>query len=276
MKKTIMLGAVAYDAKVVPIWDIIRDYYNNNNLRLDYVLFSNYEAQVEALNKGMIDVAWNTNVAWIRMLHLTQNKAKALLMRDTDIDFKSIFIAKTNKNINSISDLKGKKFGLGSKDSAQAAILPYEFLKQEGLNPLKDLELVRFNSDLGKHGDTGKSEFDILDAILKDEIDAGAIGSTTWIRMIEEGLFPEGEITAFYASTGYCHCNFTVMPNADEEMCEDFTNMMLSQDPNDPIIKKMMIMEGLNKWVKVTNKELEGYEILAKAMKDQNLLENSI
>ena len=41
-------------------------------------------------------------------------------------------------------------------------------------------------------------------------------------------------------------------------------------------IKKMMIMEGLNKWVKVTNKELEGYEVLAKAMKDQNLLENSI
>ena len=60
MKKIIMLGAVAYDAKVVPIWDIIRDYYNDNNLRLDYVLFSNYEAQVEALNKGMIDVAWNT------------------------------------------------------------------------------------------------------------------------------------------------------------------------------------------------------------------------
>ena len=60
------------------------------------------------------------------------------------------------------------------------------------------------------------------------------------------------------------------------ELDEDFTNMMLSQDPNNPIIKKMMIMEGLNKWVKVTNKELEGYEVLAKAMKDQNLLENSI
>ena len=93
---------------------------------------------------------------------------------------------------------------------------------------------------------------------------------------VDYGIIGEGEITTFYASAGYCHCNFTVMPNADEKMCEDFTNMMLSQDPNNPIIKKMMIMEGLNKWVKVTNKELEGYEVLAKAMKDQNLLENSI
>ena len=271
MKKTIMLGAVAYDAKVVPIWDIIRDYYNDNGLALDYVLFSNYEAQIEALEKGFIDVAWNTNVAWVRMANLTQNKAKALLMRDTDIDFKSIFIAKADKNINSVSDLKGKRFGLGSQDSAQAAILPYEFLKQEGINPELDLELLRFNSDLGKHGDTGKSEFDILDAIIKDKIDAGAIGSTTWIRMIEEGLFPEGEVVAFYTSPGYCHCNFTVMPNADKKMCEDFTNMMLSQDPNDPIIKKMMIMEGLNKWVKVTQVELDGYKVLAKAIEDQKL-----
>jgi ABC-type phosphate/phosphonate transport system substrate-binding protein len=276
MKKTIMLGAVAYDAKVVPIWDIIRDYSNEYGVRLDYVLFSNYEAQIEALQKGMIDVAWNTNVAWVRTSHATQNKAKALVMRDTDIDFRSIFIANSSKNIHSIEDLKGKKFGLGSSDSAQASIIPYAFLQKEGLNPQTDLELVRFNSDLGKHGDTGRSEFDVLNAIMSGEIDAGAIGSTTWIRIIEEGLFPEGEIEAFYKTDGYCHCNFTVMPDADEEMCEVFTNMILSQDPREPIIKKMMIMEGLNKWVKVTSEELKGYDFLYKAMQEQELLENKI
>lgn len=276
MKKTIMLGAVAYDAKVVPIWDIIRDYSNDNGLRLDYVLFSNYEAQVEALQNGMIDVAWNTNVAWIRTLHATNNTAKALVMRDTDIDFKSIFVARADKNINSIADLKGKKFGLGSSDSAQAAILPYAFLEKEGLNPQTDLEVVRFNSDLGKHGDTGRSEFDVLDAIANGELDAGAIGSTTWIRVIEEGLYPEGEIVAFYTSEGYCHCNFTVLESADETMCKDFTQMLMQQDPQDPIIKKMMIMEGLNRWVEVTDSELKGYEVLQKAMEEQNLLENKI
>ena len=99
-------------------------------------------------------------------------------MRDTDIDFTTMFIGKASLGMKSLADLKGKRVGLGSADSAQAAILPYKFLQQSGIDPEKDISLKRFNSDLGKHGDTGRSEFDILEAILNDEIDAGAIGST--------------------------------------------------------------------------------------------------
>lgn len=39
MKKPIVVGSVAYDPKIVTIWDIIRDYFNDNGVRLDYVLF---------------------------------------------------------------------------------------------------------------------------------------------------------------------------------------------------------------------------------------------
>ncbi len=87
----------AYDAKVVPIWDIIRDYSNAYGYKLDYVLFSNYERQVEHLLKGYIDIAWNTNVAWIRTLYATNHTAKAIIMRDTDIDFTTKFITKKRK-----------------------------------------------------------------------------------------------------------------------------------------------------------------------------------
>ena len=274
MQKPIMLGAVAYDPKVIPIWDIIRDYFNDSGVRLDYILFSNYEAQVEYLLSGKIDVAWNTNVAWVRTYELSNHKAKALLMRDTDIDFKSVFIAKASSNIKSISDLKGKKFGLGSADSAQAAILPLKYLSDE-LKNIDDVEIIKFNSDLGKHGDTGRSEFDILEAILNNEIDAGSIGISSWIRMIEEGMFPSGEVESFFVSDGYCHCNFTVLDSLDENIVEKFVSTMLSQDPNEPIIKKMMQMEGLNKWVLTTKEELKGYDVLTQAMKEQNLIANN-
>lgn len=274
MQKPIMLGAVAYDPKVIPIWDIIRDYFNDSGVRLDYILFSNYEAQVEYLLSGKIDVAWNTNVAWVRTYELSNHKAKALLMRDTDIDFKSVFIAKASSNIKSISDLKGKKFGIGSADSAQAAILPLKYLSDE-LKNIDDVEIIKFNSDLGKHGDTGRSEFDILEAILNNEIDAGSIGISSWIRMIEEGMFPSGEVESFFVSDGYCHCNFTVLDSLDEKIVEKFVSTMLSQDPNEPIIKKMMQMEGLNKWVLTTKEELKGYDVLTQAMKEQNLIANN-
>jgi ABC-type phosphate/phosphonate transport system substrate-binding protein len=274
MKKPIMLGAVAYDPKVIPIWDIIRDYFNNNGVRLDYILFSNYEAQVEYLLSNKIDVAWNTNVAWVRSYELSGGKTKALVMRDTDIDFQSVFITKASSGIKSIQDLKGKKFALGSGDSAQAAILPLKYIEDE-LGVDSEVKIVRFNSDLGKHGDTGRSEFDILEALLNNEIDAGAIGISSWVRMLEEGMFPSGEVESFFVSDGYCHCNFTVLSSLDESIQKTFTEMILSQDPNDPIIKKMMQMEGLNKWVQTGVEELKGYEVLTQAMKEQNLMKNN-
>src|SRR5574344_2773607 len=210
MKKPIVVGSVAYDPKIVTIWDIIRDYFNDNGVRLDYVLFSNYEAQIEYLLSGKIDIAWNTNVAWVRTYELSNHKAQALLMRDTDIDFKSVFITKAKSGIKSVQDLKGKKFGLGSADSAQAAILPLKYLQNELGESIKDVEIVKFNSDLGKHGDTGRSEFDVLEAIKNDKLDAGAIGISTWVRVLEEGLFPAGEIESFYTSDGFCAEGVTV------------------------------------------------------------------
>jgi len=264
MQKTIMLGAVAYDPKVIPIWDIIRDNFNENGVRLDYILFSNYESQIEYLLSGKIDVAWNTNVAWVRSNELSGGKTKALVMRDTDIDFQSVFITKADSGIKSIQDLQEKKFALGSGDSAQAAILPLKYIQDE-LGIKNDVEIVRFNSDMGKHGDTGRSEFDILEALLNDEIEA----------MLEDGMFPSGEVESFYVSKGYCHCNFTVLSSLDETIQKQFTDMILAQDPKDPIIKKMMQMEGLNRWVQTGPKELEGYEVLTQAMKEQDLMKNN-
>ena len=286
--KSILVGAVAYAPQIVPIWDTIREYANDyfKDIRLDYVLFSNYERQVQWLKEGKIDIAWNTNVAYIRSFHSTKGGAEAILMRDTDIGFKSVFVAKRD-TIKSLEDLKGKAFGLGSLDSAQAAIMPLFYLQQSALNlremPLDSLNqkgtddmlrIFRFNSDVGKHGDTGRSEFDVLDKIKSGELDAGAIGSTTWVRVMQEGNYPQ--IVNFYTSPGYCHCNFTILKGFDSYLKRSFVEMMQSQNAlkNDPKIAHMMSLEGLNEWVLCDENALKGYEEIAQAMREQQLLDS--
>ena len=64
MAKPILVGAVAYDARVVPIWEGMRDYFRQVGPPIDYILFSNYDRQVQALLARQIDIAWNTNLAW--------------------------------------------------------------------------------------------------------------------------------------------------------------------------------------------------------------------
>src|SRR6185369_5717787 len=153
MERPLRMGAVAYDPKVVPIWDGIREYVNGAGASMDYVLFSNYETQVDALLEGFVDIAWNTNLAYVRAHRRTGGAVRAVAMRDTDVDFTSVIVVGAGTGIESLDGLRGRTLALGSRDSGHAAILPLHFLGREGLDRRTDLRLVRFDLDVGKHGD---------------------------------------------------------------------------------------------------------------------------
>ena len=88
----LVLGAVAYEPKVVTIWDGFIPYFARRGLAFDYVLYTNYERQVEALFAGHIDVAWNSPLAWLqseRIAGALGRHAEAIGMRDTDRDLTS-------------------------------------------------------------------------------------------------------------------------------------------------------------------------------------------
>ena len=75
---TLLMGAVAYDAKVVSIWDGFQKHFDKRGLDFDYVLYSNYERQVEAHFAGHIHVAWNSPLAWVQSVWQFQMLAPAL------------------------------------------------------------------------------------------------------------------------------------------------------------------------------------------------------
>src|SRR2546428_2079047 len=89
----LLLGAVAYDPKVVTIWEGFKAYFGRRDLPFDYTLYSNYERQVEALLDDLIHVAWNSPLAWIRAERLPRPRGqsvRAIAMRDTDRDLPPI------------------------------------------------------------------------------------------------------------------------------------------------------------------------------------------
>src|SRR5579884_753357 len=92
----VKVGAVAYDPRVVTIWEAMRDYFREAGVPTDYVLFSNYEAQVNALLARQIDIAWNTNVAYVRCELRTGGTCQVLGMRNTDRDFTTRLIARSD------------------------------------------------------------------------------------------------------------------------------------------------------------------------------------
>src|SRR6476646_9314663 len=99
MTMTIWLGAVAYDPKVVTIWEGMRAYFAAEaKLDVQVVLFQSYEAQVTALlgedpHAPRIDIAWNTNLAYVQSATWSRGACRAIAMRDTDLGWTSKIIA---------------------------------------------------------------------------------------------------------------------------------------------------------------------------------------
>ena len=165
MSRTIWVGAVAYDPKVVGIWEGMRRYFHEEaGLPVEVVLFQSYEAQVAALLAlpgeplPRIDIGWNTNLAYIQADAWSDHRCRPIAMRDTDVGWMTKIVAVTGGPVATLADLKNRTLALGSRDSGHAAILPVYFLQREGLAEGKDYRTLRFNSDVGKHGDTGTSE----------------------------------------------------------------------------------------------------------------------
>ena len=266
MTAPLLVGAVAYTPNVVLIWEGMREYFATTDSPMDFVLFSNYGRQVEALLAGTIDIAWNTNLAWVRTVGQTDGQCRALAMRDTDTVFRTVMVAPAGSGFSDLESLRGRRLALGSQDSAQAAILPLHYLRDAGLGS-SDVELLRLNSDVGKHGDTGRSELDALRAVLDERAEAAAIGINTWEAIGRDELMP-GAFEAFWTSPPYSHCNFTALPHLSAERVDPWVEALLAMDWENPEHREVLEMEGLRRWVLP---ELAGYDSLFAAVDEQGV-----
>lgn len=192
---TLLMGAVAYDPKVVTIWDGFRDYFGGNGLDFDYILFSNYERQVEAHFAGLIHVAWNSPLAWLQSERAAQamgRRTEAICMRDTDCDLTSIVIVRADSGIHALGDLKGKRIAVGAKDSPQATLIPLQCIAAAGLQPDVDFAVVPFDVLTGRHGDHIGGERDATRALMKGDADAACLIDGNHLQFIQEGTLAAG------------------------------------------------------------------------------------
>ena len=264
---TILIGAVAYDPKVVSIWEGIRDYFRAQGAPMDFALFSNSERQVESLLRGHIDIARNTPLAHVRVEKRTEGKSLSLGMRDSDRDFHSKIIVRKDAGIRALKGLEGKSLAVGSRDSTQARILPLHFLAKEGVD-LGKVKLVPFDTDLGKHGDTGTSELDVLSALRDGRAQAGAVGDLIWVIEQGAGRIDASQLEVLWTTPGFDHCMFDALPTLAPEKAEGFKRALFAMSWDDPAHRRILELEGLRQWMPPRD---EGYVSLRQALDTQGL-----
>lgn len=269
MQNTLVMGAVAYAPKVVTIWEGFKSWFAKRGLAFDFILYSNYERQVEAQFAGDIHVAWNSPLAWVRAERIARARGlsvSAVVMRDTDCDLSSVLVVRSRDGAAELAGLAGKRVGFGAIDSPQATLIPLDHLRQAGLVAGRDYTARRFDVLGGKHGDHIGGERLAAEALIAGDIDAAWMIDGNYQAFANEGVLPSGA-TRVLARTGlYDHCNFTVSAGAPDALIAQFSELLLGMSWDDPQVRPLLELEGLRAW---RPGRTSGYALLERAVDDE-------
>ena len=130
------MGAVAYDPKVVTIWDGFRRWLRAQGLPFDYVLYSHYERQVEDLVAGRIHAAWNSPLAWVRAERLAAAQGRTVRSRGharhrPGPDLGGRGPRRLRRRRRSPTS-RAARSAVGAVDSPQATLIPLSHLRGAG------------------------------------------------------------------------------------------------------------------------------------------------
>jgi phosphonate transport system substrate-binding protein len=278
MTGELVLGAVAYDPKVVTIWDGFRAWLREQQLPFDYVLYSNYERQVTDLVGGSIAVAWNSPLAWVRARRLAHAAGVALrpvTMRDTDCDLTSVVVVRDDSPVRAAADLRGRTVAVGAVDSPQATLLPLALLRAAGLHPdggdgdtgttggRAGVRVRRFDVGVGLHGDHVGGERDAARALAAGDVDAACMLDASLLLFAREGILPAGSARIVATTPPYDHCTMTAGPAADPALTDRLSELLLGMSYADARLRQLLDLEGLKEW---RPPRLEGYQQLERAV----------
>jgi ABC-type phosphate/phosphonate transport system substrate-binding protein len=248
----LLLGAVAYDPKVVTIWEGFRAWLREAGLDLDFVLYSNYERQVDDLLDGRLGLAWNSPLAWVRARRAAAARGmqvSAVAMRDTDRDLTSAVVVRRDSAFQRPVDLRGHVVGTGAIDSPQATLLPLSVLRAAGLNLGEGVEVRRFDIGVGLHGDHIGGERQAAAALRDGDVDAACMTDANLLLFGREGTLAGNSVRVISQTAVYDHCNMTAGPAAEPAELQRFVELLLAMSYADPQVRPLLDLEGLTRWL---------------------------
>ncbi|MBI3399342.1 MAG: phosphate/phosphite/phosphonate ABC transporter substrate-binding protein, partial [Deltaproteobacteria bacterium] len=157
----------------------LMDYLSANTpYKFKMRLTKDYEGIINLLQEGKIDIALVGGASYVA----AKNKIELIpilksLNRDGKPFYRSVIIARNDKSINSLSELKGKSFAFASMWSTSGAVVPLYHLYSNGIG-LKGLSKyfhLRYHDS-------------VVREVLKGNYDAGAVIDTIAYSYKDKGL----------------------------------------------------------------------------------------
>jgi phosphonate transport system substrate-binding protein len=127
-------------------------------------VLTSYAAVTEGMTSNNVDIGWVGPLDYVIAHQINGAEAVTKSVRGGLPSYKAFIIVNVKSNINSIADLKGKKFAFGDPLSASSNLWPRYIMKKNGLNPDSDVTGVNISN-----------QTQISVNVCQGTVDAGAI-----------------------------------------------------------------------------------------------------
>jgi phosphonate transport system substrate-binding protein len=201
---------------------LLADYLASElGLPVKYVPVTDYAASVTAFRVGDLDMVWFGGLTGVQA-RLQVDGAQALIQREGDDQFHSVFIANIDSGIEPFDDVAGltqlteHTFTFGSESSTSGRLMPQYHLAEAGLS------LDEFKGEPGFSG----SHDVTIDLVEAGAFEAGALNEKVWLSRVEAGEVDLEKVQLIWRTPAFFDYHWVIRPDVTERYGEDFYEMV--------------------------------------------------
>lgn len=208
----------------------LADYLSDElGIPVNYEPVTDYNAAVTLFRSGDLDMVWFGGLTGVQA-RLQVEGAQAILQRDIDEEFHSVFIAHADagiepfSGIEGLSAMAGKRFTFGSESSTSGRLMPQHFLSQAGVT------LEDFSGDPGFSG----SHDATIELVESGSFEAGALNEQVWQARLAAGEVDTDQVQVVFRTPAYHDYHWVVRPElaaADGDLVDGIQQAFMDLDP---------------------------------------------
>ncbi|HKX93105.1 MAG TPA: phosphate/phosphite/phosphonate ABC transporter substrate-binding protein [Methylibium sp.] len=141
-------------------------------LRCVWTPVPSYEALVDRIGDGSVDLAYFGGVTFAQAAH--RHQAQPLAMRDVDFRFTSVILVRHDHRARTLADLRQASLAFGNRNSTSGHFMVRQRLEQQGIAPEAYFSSVDYR---GTHDAT-------MQAVAAGEVAAGAVNALVFYQRL--------------------------------------------------------------------------------------------
>lgn len=222
---------------------------------VEYVPVTDYGAAVQALSAGQVDFAWLGGLTHVQARNV--GDAVPVAMRQIDREFKSVFIAHADSEVEKVADLRGKTMAFGSKSSTSGHLMPRHYLESMfHIDTEKDFSGKPVFS--GAHDATAK-------IVESGKVAGGVLNKQVWDRMIAAGDIDQARVRVIWTTPSYTDYVWTSRRGVDPALREKFKMAFMKLDESNTVHRQVLALQGARKFVAALPEDFDLLESVARS-----------